>query len=132
MSNEEKKSEQKHKECAERFGLEYAGHLVPKNFDRDRRVVKVNLPNCEQDWKSGNGEGCWGYLKREEDLERYYKGEGDFKIILLNDSFYYRGVLNWGTVIMAEGRGPENRPVLKKDWITLIMECNGIKESDMK
>lgn len=124
---------QKNKERIESLGLEYGGHLIPENYNDDRRVIKVNLPDCEQDWASGNGEGCWGYLRREEDLEKYDKGEGDFEIILMNYSFYYPNVLTWGTIILAEGRGRTNRPVMKKDWIDAVLQRIGdIKDDEVE
>jgi len=86
---------------AEVEGIELSGN---------RRVVKVNVPDSEAGFKSGNGEGMWGYIRREEDLQKYDEGKGEFEVILLNTSVYWPQ-LPWGTIITAEGRGG-NRPVI--------------------
>lgn len=86
------------------------------NLERSRRTVKVNIPDSEEAYRNGNGEGMWGFIRHEEDLENYEKGQGEFEMILLNTSFYWPQ-LPWGTVIRAEGRGAFNRPTICREQL---------------
>jgi len=73
--------------------------------------VKVNLPEDEGKWASGNGEGVWAAPCSEEDAvkcrdDRSY-GEDVF-VRLMNQPIMH--ALVWGDKIRAQTRG-ENRPV---------------------
>jgi hypothetical protein len=102
--------------------VEQAGDEVPKDIENDRRVIKVNIPDSWRAYESGNGEGMWGYIRHEEDVEKYY-AKGDvrslFEVILLNSSVYYP-VLEWGSVILAESRG-NYRPVMARDMVEQVL-----------
>lgn len=100
--------------------LEDAGKEVDgKKLTGDPRVVKVNIPEDWQSHRSGNGEGMWGYIRHEADLEKYDKGEGEFEVILLNTSIYWPQML-WGRVIKAEGRGG-SRPVISSTMFAQLV-----------
>lgn len=117
MTEEQKAEMEELKQSIIASGLEYGGDEIPKDLDGDPRVVKVNLPELDSGgFKTGNGEGCWAYIRKPEDIEKYDKGRGTFEVILLNSSVYYMGFLLWGSVITVEGRG-QNRPVLNEEWI---------------
>lgn len=78
--------------------------------------IKVNLPSNEESYKSGNGEGCWALA--DEEVKAAYDNdekEGDYTVILDNDSFYYPGLMA-GTKIPIEMRGT-NRPVAPYKWL---------------
>lgn len=115
---QEEREKQEYIEIITGMGFEFAGEELPENPEPSPRLVKVNLPDTEHDWKTGNGEGVWAYIRKEEDVEKYDKGEGSFEVILMNHSLYYMGLLYIGTVLKVDGRGPASRPVLNKEWIT--------------
>ena len=73
---------------------------------------KVNLPSNKENYLSGNGEGLWCYLSKE-DIVKYDNDEkvGDFEAYICNDPEYYNEV-NFGDKLVAEFRG-KNRPVFK-------------------
>lgn len=132
-AKQKKKDEQKEREEANKkamldMGFEFGGDEIPESLDGNERVIKVNLPDTKRadtNWRIGNGEGCWTYVRHPEDMDKYYRGEGTFEVILLNASFYYMGFLKWGAVIQVEGRGTNNRPVLVRSWINAILKSNG-------
>ena len=81
----------------------------------EEEYLKVNLPDSIQKWKNGNGEGCWAVPYEVEDKSIMdIKGE-KFKVVLCNDCIYYP--FPFGTVIEAESRGTEFRPVLNIETV---------------
>ena len=78
--------------------------------------IKVNLPNNEANYLSGNGEGCFALVdeKTKIDYDNDKKGKG-YTAILDNDSIYYPGLMA-GTEIPIEMRG-KNRPVVPYQWL---------------
>jgi hypothetical protein len=84
------------------------------------RLIKVNLPSDIHGFMSGNGEGCWAYIRNAEDFDKY-NSTGQFEVILMNDSIYYLDILRYGHVIIVDGKR-DKRPVLNKEWIEKIME----------
>lgn len=98
-----------------------AGDEVPTSFEDNKRIIKVNLPDSEENFISGNGEGVWAFIRNEDDMEKYDNGEGSFEVILLNHSMYYYNILSWGNVILVDGRGASDRPVMNKEWIEQIL-----------
>jgi hypothetical protein len=91
--------------------------IIPANLEScHNSVIKFNIPESEQSYISGNGEGCWGYIEDSETYEKYTKGTGEFEVILLNDCWEYPA-LTYGTVCQVEGRGEDYRPVAKWDWL---------------
>lgn len=99
-------------EKGETFWIDGSAEVEGIELEGNNRIMKVNVPDNACSWRSGNGEGMWGYIRREEDLPKYDAGEGEFEVILLNTSVCWPQ-LPWGTIITAEGRG-ENRPVICK------------------
>jgi hypothetical protein len=92
------------------------GDLVPKNLEGNKRVVKFNVPEDYQNYLTGNGEGCWGYIENDEIYKMYDEGKGEFEIILLNGCWEYPELV-WGIACLVEGKGSDNRPVVKWDWL---------------
>lgn len=84
------------------------------NLEGEQFSFKVNLPSCEKDYLTGNGEGVWvkPSLDAHEDWHKDAVSKYNRTIYygkILNDSLYYPN-LTYGTLIAFELRG-ENRPV---------------------
>lgn len=77
---------------------------------------KVNLPDSEKSYLSGNGEGVW-VICDDETRKAYNQDEEGttYKVTLDNDSTYYPK-LRWGTEIPIEMRGV-NRPIVPYQWL---------------
>ena len=78
--------------------------------------IKVNLPETEDDYIDGNGEGVWVLV--HEDAKIAYDtdaSEGTYIGILDNDSIYYPHMKH-GMAVVIEMRG-EHRPVVP--WLFL-------------
>lgn len=78
--------------------------------------IKVNLPDSEENYRTGNGEGMWvivdddTYEKHEADYEgRFFHGK------LANNSVYYPGLTS-GATVPFEMRG-KHRPVVRFQWL---------------
>lgn len=85
---------------------------------------KVNLPNSQDSYESGNGEGVWAYTDAES-YEKWKNDEQDAIIYvkILNDSVYYNG-LEYGDLVPVELRG-EYRPVaIYEELISKYGPCN--------
>lgn len=80
-------------------------------------LVKVNLPDSQESYEHGNGEGCFARLIGAEACEAYWADaeSGDYQALLDNDSWYYPG-LKHGTTVPVEMRG-RNRPVVPLKWL---------------
>ena len=78
--------------------------------------IKVNLPQSEQDYKDGAGEGVFVIVsaKTKEAHDNDISGSG-YKGVLDNDSCYYSGLYH-GAIIPLEMRG-ENWPVVPYTWL---------------
>ena len=71
---------------------------------------KVNLPFNEDDFNSGNGEGCWACCSKE-DMEKMDKDiPCYFTAKILNDSLYYPNI-KYGMEISCMFMGNRKRPV---------------------
>ena len=85
-------------------------------------IIKANLPTTPEEYKTGNGEGCF-FIVDDRTKEAYDNDEesGTYIGILDNDSFYYPG-LRHGRRLPLEMRGA-NRPVVPlealRPWRTL-------------
>lgn len=82
------------------------------------KLIKANLPESEEAYRTGEGEGCFfivdaetrtAYERNEEKSDRLYYG------ILDNDSCYYLG-LEHGERLPLEMRG-EFRPVVPFEYL---------------
>ena len=73
--------------------------------------IKVNLPETQEEYEQGAGEGCF-FLVDKETMEAYEQNAtgGGFFGILDNDSYYYPG-LKHGERLPLEMRG-DRRPVV--------------------
>lgn len=81
-----------------------------------KSYLKANIPASQEEYDSGNGEGCW--FIAEADAKRAYDQDaetGVYRCILDNDSDYYPG-LNHGEVLPVEMRGT-NRPVVPYSYL---------------
>lgn len=78
--------------------------------------IKVNLPETEDHYQHGSGEGCWALID-DEAFEAYNNNEtsGTFFAILNNDSLEYPR-FTAGTRILCEFRG-EKRPVVPFSYL---------------
>ena len=82
----------------------------------DFRMIKVNLPEDESTYLSGNGEGVFAEISAED----YEKYAADcylevFDATIANDSIYYPGLV-CGMKIPIETRG-KHRPVVPYEWL---------------
>lgn len=78
--------------------------------------IKVNLPEDEDAYQSGNGEGVWVIV--DDETKKLHDDDKEniiAKGILDNDSWYYQG-LYAGVEISFELRG-KNRPVVSYQWL---------------
>ena len=81
--------------------------------------IKVNLPESEEDYRRGSGEGVWAVID-DATLEAYNRedfSEG-YTAIVDNDSFSWPG-LEHGQVAPIEMRG-DKRPVVPYNWLFAI------------
>jgi len=88
-----------------------------------RKFIKVNLPDSEEKFESGNGEGIWIQTFTEADLNIYANEKpGEcFLGFLANHSIYYPE-LPWGTVIKVKNSEDKDlRPILDRDWISQVI-----------
>lgn len=73
--------------------------------------IKVNLPETENDYAYGNGEGVWVLV--DDTCKKAYDNDdsdGTYIGILDNDSIYYPHMVH-GMAVVVEMRGA-NRPVV--------------------
>lgn len=84
-----------------------------------------NLPSCQEEYNSGNGEGCHFLPLTEVDRDKYDEDceTGTINAIILNNSIFYP-LLSWGTIVQLECRG-KKRPVLDLAWYR-----NNVGEND--
>ena len=87
----------------------------------EQLYIKFNIPESEEKFKSGNGEGVWAQPLTEEDKEICDSNStGDtFKVIILNSALTFP--FDWGTVVTVETRG-DSRPVLSYDWFDGVVK----------
>lgn len=87
-------------------------------------VIKANLPNNEEAYRIGTGEGVW-FLVDKETNDAYNRNarKGTYKGILDNDSVYYPKLVH-GIVCPIEMRG-NKRPVVPYQWLKDNFSMNG-------
>lgn len=90
--------------------LEYKGEFIESldEEELDKGLVKVLIPDPDG---VVSGESIWGYL----DKTKYTDKDKSVRVILLNNSFCYMGLLNWGTEIVCKNNG--GRFKLDVDWL---------------
>jgi hypothetical protein len=83
--------------------------------------IKVNIPASEDDYKNGNGEGCWAEVddKTYSDYLRDERG-GQYVGKLLNQPSTDLHDLQYGDYFVFEMRG-EGRPVATMDQDTRVI-----------
>jgi hypothetical protein len=88
------------------------------------KYIKVNLPDSEEKFKSGNGEGIWAYPVTEADeLICNNGGVGEtFDVYTMNDCIMYP--FTCATIIKVRNTGAETRPVLDYDWMDNIIKVS--------
>lgn len=109
-------------EQAKQLGLDYAGFKIMNgDIITDERMIKVNLPDTNASFESGNGEGIWAVPLTEVDEQIYHnsKSKETFQVALLNTAIYYP--FPWGSIITVETRG-NNRPVLNYEWMDQVIK----------
>lgn len=79
------------------------------------KTFKVNLPDTEEEYAKGNGEGCFALFDDKEADLYEMDANGTGEVILDNDSIYYPK-LKHGTKVPIEYRG-NNRPVVPYSWL---------------
>jgi hypothetical protein len=87
---------------------------------------KVNLPDTEEGYRNGNGEGCWAWTDDPDVIRKweddYTSAPGEtFDVRLDNDSWYWHG-LEHGTTVPIEMRG-DKRPVVPLAWLQERYAC---------
>lgn len=76
----------------------------------EHKMFKVNLPETQENYISGNGEGVWACGNSKTlNAWRKNKNKGIYFAMVLNDSVYYPK-LKCGMIIPIEMRG-DKRPV---------------------
>ena len=91
--------------------------------------IKVNLPETEEEYIDGNGEGVW-VLVDDDTYNRYQLDDfdaGTYVGILDNDSVYYPHMVH-GMAVVIEMRG-DHRPVVP--WLFLV-DYERFLRSEMK
>jgi len=90
--------------------LEYKGEFIESLSDEelDKGLVKVFIPDPDG---VVSGESIWGYLDRT----KYTDKDKSVRVILLNNSFCYIRLLNWGTEIVCKNN--DERFKLDVDWL---------------
>lgn len=79
--------------------------------------IKVNLPETEDDYIDGNGEGVWVLVdEKAKTAHDTDVNEGTYLGILANDSVYYPH-MTFGSAVVIEMRGSQ-RPVVP--WLFLV------------
>ena len=81
------------------------------NTKKQLHQIKVNLPETEESYNKGNGEGCWAEIddKTFQDWETDREG-GQYVGRLLNTPFFDFHGLQYGDLFVFEMRG-DKRPV---------------------
>ena len=92
---------------------------------KEPNFIKVNLPQDEEAYKDGRGEGCFFIVDdRTKEAHDSDATEGEYFGILDNDSCYYPG-LNHGERLPIEMRG-DRRPVVPisalNEWVATHKE----------
>jgi len=74
--------------------------------------IKVNLPDSEENYQSGNGEGVWACPVDDiqHQLIHDYVVGSIVKVVVLNNCFYYP--LNYGDIVSVIITNEKNRPIL--------------------
>lgn len=85
---------------------DYIESLSEENLNKG--LVKLYIPDPDS---VVSGESIWGYLEPN----KYSATDEDVKIILLNDSFCYLGLLHWGDEILCKRK--RDSYILDVDWI---------------
>ena len=85
-----------------------------------RYYIKINVPETEEDYLRGNGEGMWALV--DEETKKAHDDDnvtgGGYQAELDNDSFYWPG-LEHGQIVPIEMRG-DKRPVVPYNWVFAI------------
>ena len=108
---------------AKDLGLEtMARKIAQEEFILDEDTyMKFNIPDSEEKFKSGNGEGVWAMPLTPDDRAIYKDDSAvgkKFQVIILNDALTYP--IEWGSIITVESRG-DDRPVLSYDWFDSVV-----------
>jgi len=96
------------------------------NLEDTFRQIKVNLPDSNRGFISGNGEGIWALILEEDGVKKYKESKlGEtFYVALLNNSIYYPP-LSWGNIIKVKCTGKGYRPIIDKNWFNgIILESS--------
>lgn len=99
---------------------------------KKHKLVRLNLPDTIENYKSGNGEGIFAVIPEKEDQEKYDAdhSDGQFFAYSCSDSFYYPNI-HCGDLILAEFRGSK-RPIAVWDNLTGTKEATANKEKIMR
>jgi hypothetical protein len=106
----------------------YSGELNLNEED----YIKVNLPDSEKNFKSGNGEGIWACPVTEADKIIYHTGDtGEtFDVYVLNDCITYP--FSCASIIKVRITGSETRPILDYDWMDNIIKVSSNGEYSLE
>jgi len=111
---------------------------LAKEFYSDELVLiqekyfKLNLPESEAKFKSGNGEGIWVYPLTDADEAIYdnaVSGE-TFDCIAMNDCITYPFAC--ATIIKGRNTGSDTRPILDYDWFDEVIKTSSNGEMSLK
>jgi hypothetical protein len=92
--------------------------------------IKVNFPFSENDYLSGNGEGCW-VLVTKDTKEKHDKDvlDGRYRGVLSNNSYYYPE-LKVGSRVLFNMRG-NKRPVADWDFLAGLEKVSVQTKTDI-
>jgi len=93
--------------------------------EKGMKYIKINIPENEESYNSGNGEGVWVLVDAKAKKAYHTDEEGtSYSGILDNDSIFYSGLVA-GVIIPFEMRG-DKRPVVPFKWLTENYKKNSV------
>lgn len=107
-----------HEEFCKALGLKSALREISEGkINTSENLIRVNLPNSIEKFKTGNGEGIWAtyYSDKDKDIGESGKAGELFEVVVLNNALTYP--FRCGTIITVKSNGTNYRPNLHKEWI---------------
>jgi hypothetical protein len=100
-------------------------------LDKDK-YFKLNLPDSEAKFISGNGEGIWVYPLTDADRTIYDNGiKGEtFDCIVMNDCISYP--IRCASIIKGRNTGIDTRPTIDYNWFDEIIRTASDGEMSLK
>ena len=137
MENKENRIPEKdileHEEICKALCLKSALREISEGkINTSEDLIKVNLPDSIEKFKTGNGEGIFATYYSDKDKEIGEAGKAGelFEVVVLNNALYYP--FRWGSIITVKSNGTEYRPNLDKEWISKVIEDSSNGEMSLE